>query len=144
MSRRYAWPLLAAFVAILLQHPTLLYALQGTTVVDRTGLLGPVIDKFWPVIVTFLTSLTVKIVAKVSDGFAKTSEPVKWAALYGFALLYNIAAKWLDIAAVDPTAPLFSLSAVQMVAAALVYKFGQHKVPVVESPATSAPSYPSR
>lgn len=109
-----------------------LHAQDTTVVVDRTGLFGPLIDKFFPVIVTFLTSLTVKIIAKVNEGFARMPEPVKWAALYGFALLYNLAAGWLSLTTVDPTAPVFAISAVQMGAAALIFKFGQHRVPAVE------------
>lgn len=104
-------------------------AAQDSTAVDRTGLLGPVIDHFWPVIVVFLTSLTVKIAAKWS-AFAATHEAVKWVALYAFALLYNKLAGVLGLVAVDPTAPVFALSAVQTAAAALVFKFGQHRTPV--------------
>jgi hypothetical protein len=101
---------------------------------DRTGLFGPVIDNFWPVIVTFLTSLAVKAIAMANAGFAKTSEPVKWLALYAFALLFNLFARWVGITEVDALAPAFVLSMVQTGAAALIYKFGQHKVPTVETP----------
>jgi len=68
-----------------------------------------VLDKFWPVIVTFLTSLVVKGVALANAGFAKTSAPVKWAALYFFALAFNYLAGWLHITALDPAAPVFGL-----------------------------------
>lgn len=108
-----------------------LYAQDSTVVVDHTGLLGPVIDKFWPTIVTFLISATVWVVAKANVGFAKTPEPVKWAALYAFALLYNKAAGWLGITSLDPTAPVLALSAVQTTAAALVYKLAGHAPPKV-------------
>jgi hypothetical protein len=105
---------------------------QDTAAVhDKTGLFGPVIDKFWPVVVTFLTSLVVKGIALVNQGFAKTSAAVKWAALYAFALLFNFGARWLGITEVDPLAPVFALTAVQTAAAALVYRFGQHKAPEV-------------
>ena len=53
---------------------------------DRTGLFGPVIDHYWPVIVTFLTSLTLKVVAQFNAGVAKLPEPAKWGILYGIAL----------------------------------------------------------
>ncbi len=108
-----------------------LWAQDSTVVVDRTGLFGPVLDKFWPVIVTFLTSLTVKIIARANAGFARTGELVKWVALYAFALLYNLLSGWLNLAAVDPTAPVFALSAVQMAAAAGVYKLARHRTPTV-------------
>lgn len=103
---------------------------QDSTAHDKTGLLGPVIDNFWPVIVTFLTSLTVKIAAKW-DTFARAHEAIKWVALYVFALIYNKGAALIGLAGVDPLAPVFALSAVQMTAAALVFKFGSHAVPKV-------------
>lgn len=121
----------SAFLALCLVIPAILLAQDSTVVVDRTGIFGPVIDNFWPVIVTFLTSLTVKIVAGANAAFARTSEPVKWAALYFFALAYNLLAGWLHISAVDPSAPMLGLGLVQTVAAAMIYKFGQHRVPTV-------------
>lgn len=114
--------------------PHLLYALQQDTVVvhDKLGIFGPVLDKFWPVIVTFLTSLTVKAIALANKGFARTSEPVKWAALYFFALLYNLFAHWVGLPELDALAPVLTLSLVQTGAAALIYKFGQHKTPILD------------
>ena len=108
-----------------------LLAQDSTVVVDHTGVLSPVLDHFWPLLVTLLTSATVWIVAKVNEGFAKTPEAVKWAALYGFALLYNKLAGWLGMTTLDPLAPVLALSAVQTTAAALVYKLAGHAPPKV-------------
>lgn len=105
---------------------------QDSTVVDKTGIFGPVIDKIFPVVVAFLTSLAVKVVAAANAGFAKTSEPVKWIALYAFALAFNKLAGLLGITGVDPLAPVLGLSLVQTVSAALIFKFGQRHVPTVE------------
>ncbi len=130
---RSSLPYLAAFGVgfAMVFSASVLLAQDSAIVHDRTGLFGPIIDKFWPVIVTFLTSLTVKLIAKANAVFARTGEPVKWAALYAFALLYNLFAGWLNIAAVDPTGPMFGLAMVQTAAAAMVYKFGQRKMPAV-------------
>jgi hypothetical protein len=107
----------------------LLVAQDSTVVVDHTGILGPVIDHFWVLIVSLLTSATVWVVARANEGFAKTAEPVKWAALYAFALLYNKLAGWLGLTTLDPIAPVLALSAVQTTAAALIYKLAGHTVP---------------
>jgi hypothetical protein len=118
-----------ALLAVLPWLGIALLAQDSTVVVDHTGILGPVVDHFWPTIVTFLISATVWIVAKANAGFARTSEPVKWAALYAFALLYNKLAGWLGITTLDPMAPVLALSAVQTTAAALVYKLAGHAPP---------------
>jgi hypothetical protein len=136
-SAQYALVGAVVFAVTFLLTVNVGHAQDSTAVVDRTGLFGPVIDKFWPVIVTFLTSLAVKIIAQANAAFARTSEPVKWAALYAFALLFNFFARWVHITELDPTAPLLVLSLVQTGAAALVYKFGGHAVPKVETPAAS-------
>ncbi len=123
-----------ALIPLLSLAVTVLHAQDSTVVVrDRIGLFGPVLDRFWPVIVTFLTSLTVKVIANANAGFARTSEPVKWAALYGFALLYNLFAHWVGISEVNALAPAFGLAAVQTGAAALIYKFGRHKTPTYDA-----------
>jgi hypothetical protein len=123
---------IAFVLGFLLVTAGALFAQASTTApTDKLGLFGPVLDHLWPVITTFLTSATVWIVAKANDGFARTPEPVKWIALYAFALAYNKGAMWLGLVQVDPLAPVLALSAVQTGAAALVFKFGQHKVPYV-------------
>jgi hypothetical protein len=145
--RRFApalpWLLVAVFAFVFVFASVLagsLFAQDSTAVVhDRTGLFGPILDRFWPVIVTVLTSLAVKLIAKANAGFARTSEPVKWAALYAFALLFNVFAHWAGVGTVNTLAPDFSLAFVQMGAAALVYKFGQHRVPNVPMSTTRHP-----
>lgn len=128
----YALTGVVAFIVTFLFVVAVGHAQDSAVVVhDKTGILGPVLDNFWPVIVTFLTSLAVKIVAEANKGFARASEPVKWAALYFFALLFNTLARFLGISELDPSAPMLGLGLVQTVAAALVYKFGQHRVPTV-------------
>ena len=134
MNRRLTIVMLVILGLCLLvgAHPLLA---QDTVVVhDRTGVFGPVLDKFWPVIVTFLTSLVVKGIALANKGFARTSEPVKWVALYFFALLFNwlSGALGLGLNELDPMAPALGLSLVQTFAAALIYKFGQHRTPILD------------
>ncbi len=75
---RSSLPYLAAFVVgfAMVFSAGVLMAQDSAIVHDRTGLFGPIIDKFWPVIVTFLTSLTVKLIAKANAVFARTGEPV--------------------------------------------------------------------
>lgn len=123
-----ALSLLVAVLLMLSGHPLWAQA-DTTTASDKLGIFGPVLDHFWPVIVTFLTSLVVKGISLANAGFAKTSAPVKWAALYFFALAFNLFARWIHITEVDPLAPTFALSAVQTGAAALIFRFGQHRVP---------------
>jgi hypothetical protein len=130
----HSWfPRLFAGLLVLAMLPwlgiALLTAQDSTTVVDKTGIFGPIIDSLFPVVVTFLTSLAVKIVAAANDGFVKTSPVVKYIALYLFALGFNYLAGFLGITAVDPLAPVLTLSLVQTVAAAAVYRFGSHTVP---------------
>lgn len=124
-------PFVTAFLigfVMFLAGATLGHAQDTTVVHDRTGIFGPLVDYFFPVVVTFLTSLTVKIISAANAGFAKTSPAVKYVALYFFALLYNYLAHWTGWSPVDPTAPVFVLSAIQTGAAALIYRFGQHAV----------------
>ncbi|HYC32256.1 MAG TPA: hypothetical protein VEB59_08205 [Gemmatimonadales bacterium] len=130
----YLAGVVAVVIAVALALPSPLWALGlavAQEVTDRTGVFGPVIDRFWPVIVTFLTSLVVKIAAVANEGFARTSEPVKWAALYFLAFGFNFIARWLGTGELDLAAPDFSLALVEGTAAALVYKFGQHRVPTI-------------
>ncbi len=122
--------LLAFVLGFLLTTAGALWA-QDSTVADQTGIFGPIVDKIFPVVVAFLTSLTVKAISAANAGFAQTSEPVKWIALYAFALAFNKIAGLLGITGVDPLAPVLGLSLVQTVAAAMVYKFGAHRVPEV-------------
>ncbi len=109
----------------------LLLAQDSTVVADKTGIFGPVIDAVFPVVVTFLTSLTVKLVSTANVQFARTSPVVKYVALYLFAMLFNYIGSKVGWAPVDAMAPIFGLSLVQTVAAAMVYRFGSHAVPVV-------------
>jgi hypothetical protein len=106
---------------------------DSTAIHDKIGIFGPVLDKLWPVVVTFLTSLVVKGIALANQGFAKADAYVKWIALYFFAMLFNLGARFLGITELDPLAPVFGLGLVQTGAAALVYRFGQHRVPAVAS-----------
>ena len=120
-----SFPPLLAF-AVVLALPVL--AQDSTVVVDRTGIFGPIIDNFWPVVVTFLASLTVKVATFVSDKLNRAGEPVKWAALYFAALGWNLLSGWLALGAdLDPGAPVFAVSFAEMAAAGLVYKFAGHK-----------------
>jgi hypothetical protein len=125
----------SAILLIAVVFPEIVLALQSdTTVVDKTGPVGAVVDKWWPLVVTFLTSTTLKVVSLFNKAVAGWPEPAQWTALYVIALLWNVFAKYAGIALVDPQTPIFALSFAEMGVAGLIYKWAGHKVPRAAEP----------
>ena len=125
--------------SLILAAPSLLSALQdstATTPTDHTGILGPLIDYWFMPAIVFLQSLAAKGIALATPAWTKLSAGLKYTILYGLGLLITfVGAKigFIDLHVTgDTLAQLGSagvLATFPTAAAALVYKFGGHKVP---------------
>lgn len=127
----FLWLLAAIFAVIAV--PMVVMAQDSTVVTDHTGVLGPVIDQFWPIISAAIASGVLWAIRRGTELTQSWPAPALWAVLYLINLGFNVLAKLLGFEGVDPVAHTWTdgaaVAAAQTVAGAAIYYFGKHKVP---------------